>query len=119
MGAALAVRRDLGGAQGAVSHVEVNRTYWTGRAADYATVAARAWEAEPNWGEWSIPERELGLLGDVAGKDALELGCGTAYFSSWLARAGARVTGLDVTPAQLETARQMQAQFGLEFPLIE
>jgi SAM-dependent methyltransferase len=118
VGAPLADGADLEGAQ-AVSHVEVNRAYWTTRAEDYATRAERAWAEEPNWGEWGIPERELVLLGDVAGKDALELGCGTAYFSSWLARAGARVTGLDVTPAQLDTARLMQARFGLAFPLIE
>ena len=27
------------------------------------------------------------MLGDVAGLDVVELGCGTAYFSAWLARA--------------------------------
>src|SRR5207244_4060735 len=59
------------------------------------------------------------VLGDVAGLDVLDLGCGIAYFSAWLARRGARVVGLDVTPAQLETARRMQAASGLEFPLIE
>jgi SAM-dependent methyltransferase len=49
----------------------------------------------------------------------IELGCGTAYFSAWLARRGARVTGLDVTPAQLETARRCQRETGIEFPLVE
>ena len=34
-------------------------------------------------------ESELGVLGDVAGKDVVELGCGTAYFGAWLARRGA------------------------------
>ena len=66
-----------------------------------------------------MPEAELDLLGDVAGLDVVELGCGTAYFSSWLARRGARVTGVDVTPAQLDTARRMQREHGLEFPLLE
>ena len=46
------------------------------------------------------------------GKDVIELGCGTAYFSAWLARRGARPVGVDVTPAQLETARQMQHESG-------
>jgi SAM-dependent methyltransferase len=49
----------------------------------------------------------------------VELGCGTAYVSAWLARRGARPVGVDVTPAQLETARQLQAEHGLEFPLLE
>ena len=59
------------------------------------------------------------MLPDMAGTDVLELGCGTAYVSAWLARRGARVVGLDVTSAQLETARRCQAEHGLEFPLIE
>jgi SAM-dependent methyltransferase len=49
----------------------------------------------------------------------IELGCGTAYFSAWLARRGARPVGVDVTPAQLETARLMQRETGIEFPLLE
>ncbi len=51
-------------------------------------------------------DSELGVLGDVSGKDVIELGCGTAYFGAWLAKRGARVTGVDITPAQLETARR-------------
>ena len=47
------------------------------------------------WGLWQIPESELGILGDVAGKDVLELGCGAAQWSILLARQGARVVGLD------------------------
>jgi len=54
----------------------------------------------------------------VAGRDAVELGCGTAYVASWLARRGARVVGLDNSPAQLRTARALQREFGLAFPLV-
>ena len=41
-------------------------------------------------GHVRVPESELGVLGDVSGKDVIELGCGTAYFGAWLARRGAR-----------------------------
>ena len=68
---------------------------------------------------FGVPERELGVLGDVAGLDVIELGCGTAYFSAWLAKQGARPVGVDVTPAQLETARRCMVETGIEFPLIE
>jgi SAM-dependent methyltransferase len=51
--------------------------------------------------------------------DIAELGCGTAYFSAWLAKKGARPVGVDITPAQLATARRMQEQTGIEFPLVE
>jgi SAM-dependent methyltransferase len=55
---------------------------------------------------------------DVAGKDAIELGCGTAYVSAWLARRGARVVGIDNSEAQLASARLLQQQYGLDFPLL-
>ena len=53
-----------------------------------------------------------------AGKDSIELGCGTAYISAWLSRRGARVVGIDNSEAQLDTARRLQRQYGLDFPLI-
>lgn len=98
-----------------------NVRVWTQANAEYTDAQAEAaWsQDEISWGVWAIPESELGVLGDVSGLDAVELGCGTAYFSAWLARRGARVVGVDPTPAQLETARRMQAEHGLEFPLVE
>ena len=98
-----------------------NRDLWTRTNVEYSDrEAARQWSQEEiTWGVWGVPERELRVLPDMAGTDVLELGCGTAYVSAWLARRGARVVGLDVTPAQLETARRCQAEHGLEFPLIE
>ena len=39
--------------------------------------------------------------------------------SAWLARRGARPVGVDITPAQLETARALQREHGLAFPLVE
>jgi SAM-dependent methyltransferase len=58
------------------------------------------------------------LPADVAGLDAIELGCGTGYVSAWLARRGARPVGIDNSQAQLETAKRFQHEFGLEFPLL-
>jgi SAM-dependent methyltransferase len=97
-----------------------NRDLWTRTNVEYTDrEAARQWSQEEiTWGVWGVPERELRVLPHVAGTDVLELGCGTAYVSAWLARRGARVVGLDVTPAQLVTARRCQAEHGLEFPLI-
>jgi SAM-dependent methyltransferase len=60
----------------------------------------------------------VNALPSVEGKDVLEAGCGTAYVSAWLARRGARPTGIDVSDEQLATARRFQQEFGLEFPLV-
>jgi SAM-dependent methyltransferase len=100
--------------------IERNRAAWTEWAAEYVENAEQSWaQDEITWGIWRAPEKELNALPDVDGKDTVELGCGTAYFSAWLARRGARPVGVDVTPAQLETARNMQAKHELEFPLVE
>jgi SAM-dependent methyltransferase len=102
-------------------HVARNRLYWDEvNAPRYAEAGARHWrEEEITWGVWGVPETELRLLPEeLSGKDVIELGCGTAYVSAWLARRGARVTGIDNSPKQLETARRLQAAHGLDFPLL-
>jgi ubiquinone/menaquinone biosynthesis C-methylase UbiE len=102
-------------------YVEQNVAYWTQKNADYTNASAgRAWaQDEITWGVWETPESQLNVLGDVDGLDVVELGCGTAYFSAWLARRGARVVGVDPTPAQLDTARRLQRETGIEFELVE
>src|SRR5258708_33484970 len=104
------------------AHVAANRDVWTASNAAYAGGRARAaWaQEEITWGVFGVPESEVRVLPDVAGRDVIELGCGTAYFGAWLKRRGARrVVGIDVTPAQLRTARACDAEFGLGLELVE
>jgi hypothetical protein len=42
----------------------------------------------------------------------------TAYVSAWLSRRGARPVGIDNSEAQLQTARSLQGQFAIAFPLL-
>jgi SAM-dependent methyltransferase len=102
-------------------YVARNRDVWTKSNEEYTdVVAVRSWaEEEITWGVFGVPEEEVGILGDLAGLDVVELGCGTAYFSARLARRGARPVGVDITPAQLDTARRMMEETGIEFPLVE
>lgn len=71
------------------------------------------------WGLLATPESRLGVLGDVAGRLVVELGCGTAHLSAWLARRGATVVAIDLTPAQLRSARQAQDRHGPAFSLVQ
>jgi SAM-dependent methyltransferase len=103
-------------------HVAANRAAWDSYADEYAAAGERAWAQRPGeetWGLYGVAESELGMLPeDLAGKDAIEMGCGTGYVSAWLARRGARPVGIDNSPRQLETAARLQREHGLDFPLL-
>jgi SAM-dependent methyltransferase len=102
-------------------HVRRNRAVWDEEwAVDYVEPGRRNWrEEEPSWGIWGVPESHIRLLPDsVQDLDTIELGCGTAYVSAWLARRGARPTGIDNSEAQLRTAAELQRENGLQFPLL-
>jgi SAM-dependent methyltransferase len=82
-------------------------------------------EAEPDhagvvWGPVAgVPgDAELGVLGDVAGRDVLEVGCGDGRNAIALARRGARCVGLDPSPQRLEQARHLMSAAGVSFPLV-
>lgn len=93
-------------------HVEANRAAWNARADEYQRKHGQFLRGDA-WGTWQIREAELGLLGDVAGKDVLELGCGAARFSIVLAARGAYCVGLDYSERQIEHARSLGADFPL------
>jgi SAM-dependent methyltransferase len=100
-------------------HARRNRAAWNVAAADYVEAGRRHWAQDnSSWGIWELTEDDVGVLGDVADLDVVELGCGTAYWSAWFARRGARPIGLDVSESQLATARALQAEHGLDFPLL-
>ena len=100
-------------------HARRNRAVWNANAEGDHALADRAWAArEISWGIWNVPEAEVGALPPVEGLDVVELGCGTAYVSAWLARRGARPTGVDLSENQLATAKRKQDEYGLRFPLV-
>lgn len=101
-------------------YVRRNRAEWDGWAESYEAPGRRGWAAaDASWGVWSVPESQLRMLpDDLDGRDAIELGCGTAYVASWLARRGARTVGIDNSQAQLDTARRLQAEHGIAFELL-
>jgi SAM-dependent methyltransferase len=99
-------------------HVQRNREAWDAWSPEWVERGRKSWSEEPSWGIFGIPEGELHLLPDVAGLDTIELGCGTGYVSAWLSRLGARPVGIDNSSGQLATARILQAEFGIDFPLI-
>jgi ubiquinone/menaquinone biosynthesis C-methylase UbiE len=83
-----------------------NRRHWDRVAAAYQSEhSGQLLGAGAAWGAWSVPDDEVGALGDVAGKAVLEAGCGAAGLSGALADRGAHCVGLDISGAQLRQAR--------------
>jgi SAM-dependent methyltransferase len=101
-------------------YVRRNGDVWNQWAKDFVAPGETGWkQTNPTWGIWSVSESDVGMFPDeLDGKDAIELGCGTAYVSAWMARRGARVVAVDNSEAQLETARRLQTEHGLAFPLL-
>jgi SAM-dependent methyltransferase len=101
-------------------HAALNRRIWDEQSDAYQARHGEQLEKSGGtaWGVWQIPESELNVLGDVGGLDVLELGCGAAQWSIALHRQGARVTGLDNSSAQLDHARRLMSEAGVDFPLV-
>ena len=101
-------------------HVAENRHHWDETADRWIEPGEQAWaQDEPTWGMWGIADAEVGLLAaDLTGLDAIELGCGTAYWSAWMARRGATVVGIDNSERQLATARRLADEHGVELTLL-
>ncbi len=105
---------------GLSEHATRNQAMWDAYSDEYqATHGAQLAESGGMaWGVAQIPETELQVLGDVAGKDILEFGCGAAQWSIALAQHGARPVGIDLSERQLEHARRLMAAAAVSFPLI-
>jgi len=96
-----------------------NRRYWDRFADEYQDRhASQLNRRELCWGVWAIPESELNVLGDISGRDILELGCGAAQWSIFLARRGARPVGLDNSRFQLAHPARLMREAGVRFPLV-
>lgn len=102
-------------------HLSINRDVWDADAPNWVDLGKWLWALDsPEWGSWGNPDDGLNLLPrDMSGMDAIELGCGTGYVSGWMARRGARVTGIDISAAQLATARQLASAHGADITFVE
>ena len=104
----------------AATYTERNRAAWDRWAKEHIATGRKAWNGkELTWGVWEMPESELRLLQGVPPRaDVVELGCGTASISAWLARGGMRPVAIDISRAQLDIAANFQREFGPTFPLV-
>ena len=96
-----------------------NRGAWNAWSDEYqAEHGAQLGRTPLAWGVWSIPESQLRVLGDVRGKDILELGCGAAHWSIARSGLGAHPVGLDLSDRQLTHARAEMSAADARVPLV-
>jgi SAM-dependent methyltransferase len=101
------------------SHVRTNRDSWNATSDAYQRDHQPQLSVDPmKWGVWGFPESELNVLGNPAGKDVLELGCGAAQWSIELGKSGGRPIGMDVSERQLAHARRFVADARVRVPLV-
>ncbi len=96
-----------------------NRREWDAYADEYqATHGEFLRDVGFVWCPEGVDEAEAHVLGDVTGRDVLEVGCGAAQCARWLATHGARAVGLDLSERQLQHARRIDAETGVRVPVV-
>lgn len=94
-------------------YFEANRLHWNRRTAvhkDSAFYDVPAFLA----GKSSLNNLELRELGDLRGKSVLHLQCHFGMDSLSMARAGAKVTGVDLSDDAIAEARRLNEELGLD-----
>lgn len=89
--------------------------YWTERVKSRAGGARTVWHSESYNEVWHARQLHLlndafrTLVGGVADRDVLDVGCGTGRMSRELLRVGARVTGVDFSETAVGMAKDEQS----------
>jgi SAM-dependent methyltransferase len=105
---------------GAEESRRASRAWWDAAADDYQAEHGDALgDVRFVWGPEGVTEEELGLLGDVAGRRVLEVGCGAAQCARWLASRGAEVAAFDLSAGQLRHARAADRRTGWTVPVVQ
>lgn len=97
-----------------------NRRWWDADADHYmAEHGEFLGEVDFVWCPERLREAEARLLGPVGGRRVLEVGCGAAMCSRWLATQGADVVGIDLSSGMLRHARAAAERTGVGVPLVQ
>ena len=92
-------------------YLQTNRANWDDRAPAHA--------ASPGYAVSRLVEFDRPLLGDVTGLRGIHLQCHIGTDTLSLHRLGARMTGLDFSPAALHQARALASRAGADIDYVE
>ncbi len=98
---------------GPAESARANRRWWDAEARSYQDEHGEfLGDDDLLWCPEGLRETDARLLGEVLGRDVLEVGCGAAQGARWLVHEGARVTAFDVSYGQLLESRRLDALRG-------
>ncbi|MFN8080021.1 MAG: class I SAM-dependent methyltransferase [Kineosporiaceae bacterium] len=106
---------------GEPDYLTINRAMWDDRAPAHAASPGYAVQqfVDDATHLSKVVRFDLPRLGDISGLDGLHLQCHIGTDTLSLARLGARMTGLDLSPASLAQARSLAERLGLDVPFVE
>ncbi|MCX4095039.1 class I SAM-dependent methyltransferase [Nocardia sp. alder85J] len=109
---------------GSADSQRASRRWWDGDATEYhAThgefLGADSPDGEFVWCPEGLHEGDWRLLGDIAGKRILEIGCGSAPCARWLAAHGGHPVGLDLSRGMLNRGLAAMDRGGPRVPLVQ
>jgi SAM-dependent methyltransferase len=100
--------------------VDANRLWWDADADSYlAEHGDFLGDVGFRWCPEGLEEKTARLLGDLAGRRVLEVGCGSAPCARWLATQGARPVAFDLSAGMLGHARAAADRSGVHVPLVQ
>jgi SAM-dependent methyltransferase len=116
LGTAGVVNQPVSGAE----TMAANRRWWDADAEGYlAAHGEHLGSADFLWCPEGLRESDAGLLGELAGRRVLEVGCGSAPCARWLAAQRAQVVGLDLSAGMLRHAVRAARDTGISVPLVQ
>ncbi|MDR2372642.1 MAG: class I SAM-dependent methyltransferase [Bifidobacteriaceae bacterium] len=96
------------GPVGADERPDPEVAYWETQAEDYYRQHGQfLGDDRLIWCPEGVDEDRARLLGEVAGRRVIEIGCGAAQGSRWAAGAGAQAVGIDSSAGMLAVARRL------------
>ena len=105
---------------GTAESVRANRRWWDAAAPAYlAEHGSDLGDVDFLWCPEGLRESEAHLLGDVAGRRVVEVGCGSAPCARWLRREGADAVALDLSGGMLARAAELNRATGIDVPLLQ
>jgi SAM-dependent methyltransferase len=101
-------------------NLRASRSWWDASADEYhAEHGDFLGDADFVWCPEGLREADAGLLGPVAGRRVVEVGCGAAAAARWLKTQGAQVVAVDLSAGMLRQAVAGSDRSGVRVPLAQ